>query len=114
MHWVYPQPQQQHNQRSATAWNASLHSLPSNTNALNLHQTTNNKGTVSNNAVGSHTAINNSVLDVSSPMIATSGPPPSIKIGPSGFNRSTSNTTPSDHDDEWKNIHVVSITRIYC
>ena len=118
LHWgiALPQPQQQQqHQRCASAWNATVKSLsmpPSNTNSLDLQQTINTQGNITSNMGGSHIAMNNGVLDTSSQMLGTSGPPPSIKSGPVGCSGSTSNIAPSDHDDEWKNIHVVSVIKL--
>ena len=112
LHWVYPQPQQQHPQRTSSAWPQPVNSLSiasSNTNSLELHTTANCQGNMGGNTGGHHTSISNSVLDSSSHILGASGPPPSIKNGGGGFSSgNASNLGPSsDNDDEWKNIHVV-------
>ena len=50
----------------------------------------------------------NSLLDASSRIHGTSVPPPSMKSGPGTTSANASNISSPDHDDEWKNIHVVS------
>ena len=112
LHWVFPQPQQQHQQRSSSAWNQSVNSLQipsSNTNSLELLQTSISQSNMASNSGGHHASINNSVLDASPHMLGTSGPPPSIKNGGGGFSNSNTTSTASDNDDEWKNIHVVRL-----
>ena len=112
LHWVYPQPQQQHPQRTSSAWPQSVNSLSiasSNTNSLDLRPAANCQGNMTSNTGGHHTSIHSSVLDSSSHSLGASGPPPSIKNGGGGFSSgNTSNlNSSSDNDDEWKNIHVV-------
>ena len=117
MHWVYPQPQQQHHQqRNAAAWNNQSLSIPSSgaSNSLDLHHAIHAQGNnfqtsgFSNNSL----TVNNNSLESGSSQIlgASGGPPPSIKNGGTGGNENASNSNPSENDDEWKNIHVVSIS----
>ena len=54
-----------------------------------------------------------SLLDVSSHIHGASIPPPSMKSGPGANSANASNKSVSDHDDEWKNIHVVSSINKY-
>ena len=112
LHWVYPQPQQQHPQRTSSGWPQSINALSiasSNINSLELHPTASCQSNMTSNTGGHHTSISSSILDSSSHILGASGPPPSIKNGGGGFNSgNTSNQcTSSDNDDEWKNIHVV-------
>ena len=114
LHWVYPQPQQQHPQRTSSAWPQSVNSLSiasSNTNSLELHPTANCQSNMTGNTGGLHTSINSSVLDSSSHILGASGPPPSIKNGGGSFSTGNASniSTNSDNDDEWKNIHVVRL-----
>ena len=112
LHWVYPQPQQQHHQRSTSAWNQSVNSLctpTSNAPSLDSHQTTNSQGNISISMGGHHKAINNSMVDATPNLACISGPPPSVKNGTGGCSGNTTNTSPTNNDDEWKNIHVVSL-----
>ena len=108
LHWVYPQPQQQHHQQRS-AWNNHSLSISSSmaNNSLDLTPTIHaqcNSGSASHSLVG-----NSSLLDASSSQIlgTSGGPPPSIKNGVLGSN--SSSVTTSDNDDEWKNIHVVRV-----
>ena len=112
LHWVYPQPQQQHHQqRNAGAWNNS--SLSMTDNSLDLHHALHAHGnTISTSGIANHSLVgNNNVLESSSSNIlrTSGGPPPSIKNGAFGSSGNATNISTSDNDDEWKNIHVVRI-----
>ena len=114
LHWVYPQPQQQHHQqRNSGAWNNPSLSIAVSmaSNSLDIHQAAHGQGNnTSTSGSTNHSLMgNNSILDPTSSQIlgASGGPPPSIKNGVPGGCGSASNESTTVNEDEWKNIHVV-------
>ena len=114
MHWVYPQPQQQHHQqRNGGAWNNPSLSIAVSmaSNSLDIHHAAHGQGNNTSTSGGTNHSLmgNNNILDPTSSQIlgASGGPPPSIKNGAPGSSGISSNESTTVNEDEWKNIHVV-------
>ena len=112
LHWVYPQPQQQHHRSSSTSWGHTVNTMSvagKNSSTLDVHHASNMQSSMLNNTGGNHALISTRAIDSSSDTQGSSLLPPSIKNGSGGCGNSTTSTASPDNDDEWKNIHVVRI-----
>ena len=116
LHWVYPQPQQQHHRRSSSSWGQNVNTMSvagKNSSSLDVPHASNMQTNMISNQGGNHALISTRAIDSSSDTQGSSLPPPSIKNGSGGCGNSTSSITSSDNDDEWKNIHVVRMVIVH-
>ena len=114
LHWVYPQPQQQHHRRSSSSWGQTVNTVTGkHSSSLDVPHASNVQSSISNNTGGNHASISTRAIDSSSETQGSSLPPPSIKNGSGGCGNSTSSINSSDNDDEWKNIHVVRMVIVH-